>query len=362
MNDIYTTIAALKEQNRGKVFLTRENDKMHTLVIDTSAFLDPRIRPYHQEEEAVAQLQHLICSFITLLYSTTLNDYLEKFQAFLTAPDDYTENNKSRYHYPVFELYIRNTTIGGPHASRDAVLAYELRPYGYLTDPGTYEATITCPRLYETYLARQIRSLLKNHAPVIRVRPGICPMPIHFAIEAYGLGEVALEIPLPIEKIDVAVSNLIPLWFDVPKLSEIHDIAKVRSTESFKIPSLEFINDHYFQDNASSKAIFTEAITAHHREGSHKSVDLNDPFALDAPILHATLQKQISMKKEGMYEYKVHPLSLFNADRVDYSLGRIKHYTKTSSADFQNFVIFTNYQMYVDEFLKYCLSRLVLAA
>lgn len=46
------------------------------------------------------------------------------------------------------------------------------------------------------------------------------------------------------------------------------------------------------------------------------------------------------------------PLSLFTAPRVDLSLLRLKHYTGTNSKDFQNYVIFTNYQFYIDEFVK----------
>jgi len=47
-----------------------------------------------------------------------------------------------------------------------------------------------------------------------------------------------------------------------------------------------------------------------------------------------------------------HPLSLFTAPRVDYSLQRLRHYTGTSPEWFQNFVLFTNYQFYIDEFIK----------
>ena len=46
------------------------------------------------------------------------------------------------------------------------------------------------------------------------------------------------------------------------------------------------------------------------------------------------------------------PLSLFTAPRVDYSLQRLRHYTGTSTAHFQNFVLFTNYQFYIDEFVR----------
>jgi AMP nucleosidase len=47
------------------------------------------------------------------------------------------------------------------------------------------------------------------------------------------------------------------------------------------------------------------------------------------------------------------PLAPFTAQRVDYSLARLTHYTATDPAHFQNHVLFTNYQFYVDEFEAY---------
>ncbi|MBT0570512.1 AMP nucleosidase [Curvibacter sp. CHRR-16] len=46
------------------------------------------------------------------------------------------------------------------------------------------------------------------------------------------------------------------------------------------------------------------------------------------------------------------PLSLFTAPRMDYSLHRLRHYTGTRPEYFQNFVLFTNYQFYIDEFIR----------
>lgn len=45
------------------------------------------------------------------------------------------------------------------------------------------------------------------------------------------------------------------------------------------------------------------------------------------------------------------PLSLFTAPRVDLSVMRLKHYTGTNAGHFQNYVLFTNYQFYIDEFV-----------
>ncbi|PZO81699.1 MAG: AMP nucleosidase [Mesorhizobium amorphae] len=47
------------------------------------------------------------------------------------------------------------------------------------------------------------------------------------------------------------------------------------------------------------------------------------------------------------------PLAPFTAQRIDYSLHRLSHYTATSPSHFQNFVLFTNYGFYIDEFCTY---------
>jgi AMP nucleosidase len=47
------------------------------------------------------------------------------------------------------------------------------------------------------------------------------------------------------------------------------------------------------------------------------------------------------------------PLALFTAERVDYSLARLQHYTGTSARHFQGFILLTNYQRYVDAFIAH---------
>ncbi|PCK00309.1 MAG: AMP nucleosidase [Zetaproteobacteria bacterium] len=48
------------------------------------------------------------------------------------------------------------------------------------------------------------------------------------------------------------------------------------------------------------------------------------------------------------------PLALFIAPRVDLSLQRLKHYCGTRASHFQNYILFTNYQFYIDEFITLC--------
>lgn len=52
-------------------------------------------------------------------------------------------------------------------------------------------------------------------------------------------------------------------------------------------------------------------------------------------------------------ENEAMPLSLFDGLRADYSLARLAHYTGTRVEDFQDFILFTNYHRYVDEFVNW---------
>jgi large subunit ribosomal protein L9 len=47
------------------------------------------------------------------------------------------------------------------------------------------------------------------------------------------------------------------------------------------------------------------------------------------------------------------PLPLFDGLRTDFSLARLAHYTGTNPADFQRYILFTNYHRYVDEFVDW---------
>jgi AMP nucleosidase len=71
--------------------------------------------------------------------------------------------------------------------------------------------------------------------------------------------------------------------------------------------------------------------------------DLPDLESMDDGIANGTWEA-----KPG----EAQPLALFTAARVDYSLHRLRHYTGTAPDWFQNFVLFTNYQFYIDEFVR----------
>jgi AMP nucleosidase len=81
---------------------------------------------------------------------------------------------------------------------------------------------------------------------------------------------------------------------------------------------------------------------------------LRDVF--DVPDLNTTNDDIVN----GTYQSPdgVGPLAPFTAQRVDYSLARLSHYTATDPDHFQNHVLFTNYQFYVAEFEAYARTQL----
>jgi len=84
-------------------------------------------------------------------------------------------------------------------------------------------------------------------------------------------------------------------------------------------------------------------LSADRRQKMRDMFDLPDLAAMDDGIANGTFEPRAG---------EAQPLALFTAPRVDYSLHRLRHYTGTAPEYFQNFVLFTNYQFYIDEFIK----------
>lgn len=94
---------------------------------------------------------------------------------------------------------------------------------------------------------------------------------------------------------------------------------------------------------AFSEGLHVEAgLTVERARDLRDVFDLPDLAHMDDAIVNGTFEP-------GPGEPK--PLSLFTAPRTDFSLHRLRHYTGTDAEHFQNFVLLTNYQFYVDEFV-----------
>ncbi|MEM8788260.1 MAG: AMP nucleosidase [Pseudomonadota bacterium] len=82
-------------------------------------------------------------------------------------------------------------------------------------------------------------------------------------------------------------------------------------------------------------------------------ITLRDLF--DVPDLNTIDDRIANSDLTGDGETR--PLAPFTAQRIDYSLARLAHYTATVPEHFQNHVIFTNYQFYIDEFIAFAKAQ-----
>jgi AMP nucleosidase len=96
-----------------------------------------------------------------------------------------------------------------------------------------------------------------------------------------------------------------------------------------------------FPDGQYVEGVYSESLLG---------VSLRDHF--DVPDLAVTDDAIVNGTWQGKPDEPL-PLAPFTAPRVDYSLHRLQHYTATAPQHFQNFVVFTNYQFYVDEFRQW---------
>ncbi|SNT00283.1 AMP nucleosidase [Tropicimonas sediminicola] len=101
-------------------------------------------------------------------------------------------------------------------------------------------------------------------------------------------------------------------------------------------------------------AVLNDASLAVPQEGAMQ-FQLRDVF--DVPDL-STTHDSIVNGYDFVYEDGARALAPFTAQRVDYSLARLSHYTATVPEHFQNHVLFTNYQFYVEEFEAYARAAL----
>ena len=223
------------------------------------------IAPAHFDDPAAAMAQ------VRAIYHAGVSHLRDRFQRFLGGE---RFSAHVRACYPYVRLQVENVALS------DTSLAY-----GFLSDPGVYEATLTRPDIFADYYLEQFGLLLANHGPAALLEVGVSqqPIPIHFSFEEHDHIEGNLSI----------------------------------------------------EQRAAMRGLF----------------DLPDLTAMEDAIANGTWEPVADQPK---------PLSLFTAPRVDLSLQRLRHYTGTDAGQFQKFVLFTNYEFYIDEFVR--LGREIMAS
>jgi AMP nucleosidase len=106
-------------------------------------------------------------------------------------------------------------------------------------------------------------------------------------------------------------------------------------------------------------------LPVHFAVANDASVTIPQEGAMDYPLRDVFDVPDLSNTHDNIvngvafrYEDGSEPLAPFTAQRIDYSLARLAHYTATDAEHFQNHVLFTNYQFYVAEFEAYAREQL----
>lgn len=235
--------------------------------------------------------------------------------------------------------------------------------------PVEHFITIAAPGPTKAYLMETISSLLK-HGYKVEAGLSIAPIPLHFAIEHLGA-----EMPKGTnEAHSTALANFVRSYFPVPNIAEIEDsfvdgIDKRRSASSYV--NLEYqLFDSPFWDR------YREYLS---KAAGWRDLSVNPPsdFASDqvrqlAERCYADVGRfagsDVALTQRcdpanrivsALSVRRPKRLTYFDALRTDLSYARLRHYTGTSPADFQPFVLFTNYKKYVRRFVLRAVAHIL---
>ncbi|MGL6211321.1 MAG: AMP nucleosidase [Paracoccaceae bacterium] len=227
----------------------------------------------------------------------------------------------------------------------DAPLSPEMTAAEAFTDPTA--AVDRLEALYEqatAFLARHFNDTLQGHKPAGRVRAYYPEIRLTVASHAKtdsrlsfghvaGPGTYATTVTRP----DLFRQYLVQ---QITLLIQNHGVPVMIGPSDTPIPV------HFAVANNPTVSVPGEGVL---------EFSLRDVF--DVPDLATTNDDIVNGERQRNADGSA-PLAPFTAQRVDYSLARLSHYTATDPKHFQNHVLFTNYQFYVDEFEAYARAQL----
>ena len=202
-------------------------------------------------------------NYARTIYDASIRHLREHFKRFL---DGEQLAEPVRACYPFVRMTATTVTLPKSYLA-----------YGFLSELGAHETTLTQPNMYADYYREQFRLLLENHGheAILEVGTSQQEIPIHFSFDEHDHIEGTLSV----------------------------------------------------EQRAAMRGLF----------------DLPTLPAMEDAIANGTWEPSPNQPR---------PLALFTAPRVDFSLQRLRHYTGTAPEYFQKFILFTNYQFYIDEFVR----------
>ena len=219
------------------------------------------------------------------------------------------------------------------------IVTPEVAGHEAFSDPG--EAVARLKALYEEatgFLTAQLQDALRGKAPQSRFR-AYYPE-IRFSTTSFAAVDSRLSFGHVTEPGTYAATITRPDLFENYLTQQIGLLVENHRVPVHIGPSMTPMPVHF--------AVSGDAVTVP-QEGA-ADFTLRDAF--DVPDL-STTSDDIVNGYGFTFEDGSRSLAPFTAQRVDYSLARLAHYTATDPEHFQNHVLFTNYQFYIEEFEAY---------
>lgn len=219
-------------------------------------------------------------------------------------------------------------------------------------DAATFSAIeITRPNEFREYFHTALTEALEALEPskrAIFVGRSTTPIPLTFAIETRDVSEKLgkLSDKHLISEQGVKAPQLRNFKFGAQLSNDLR--------ECFPLPDLLDIDDRFVDGTYKTRTIARENYRFFPSRITEKVDDVCKRYyhAIEkAEWGRASQQKTDSGRQYLEVKEAYKPLTLFSAQRTDYSLGRLNHYTGTRYSDFQKFVLFTNYPDYVRSFV-----------
>lgn len=134
---------------------------------------------------------------IKRLYQQSVTTLRTAFQKFVEGSPP---KSKVSAMYPAIEIEVDTHKTQGKDARHS---------FGFVDRPGVYQATVTRPEIFETYLQKQLGLLISNHDCSVKIGYSEIPIPIHFAFSE----DFHLEHGLSAEQ-----RGSIAHYFDIPDI------------------------------------------------------------------------------------------------------------------------------------------------
>lgn len=241
-----------------------------------------------------------------------------------------------------------------------------LGPFDPALRKTNYSSTIAARGFLKSYITSEIVKLLE-HGYTVECGLSVVPIPFLYALDQSNHDQIRKIESLRIRK---EIAKIIPYYFAISNTVDVED-GVIDGTHKRRNDSI-YVNIEYSMSDAPFWSWYVDylrnrhashpdhawinggdthaAIFESHGQSAHgilRQVGIPERLAADTGLGEPSGDLGYFGRSHGFPS----PLSYFDGTRTEYSMARIKHYTKTSPENFQPHILLSNYHRYVERFL-----------